>query len=141
MRARKLLGDGSATLTWGGGASVTRFLDGRDANGHLSFPRARYLSQQFVEELCSANGVSDGLIAEIERVIFEAHPQDDRDGAIDFAELRDYRTARLPAGPGAGGRSDRRHIRPHRHRVRKGGVHRGPRGTGHAEDRADQELQ
>ena len=35
MRARRLLGDGSATLTWGGGASVTRFLDGRDANGHL----------------------------------------------------------------------------------------------------------
>jgi hypothetical protein len=94
VRARKLLGDGAATLIWGGGASFTRFLDGRDANGHLSFPRARYLSQQFVEELCSANGVSDGLIAEIERVIFEAHPQDDRDGAIDFAELRDYRTAR-----------------------------------------------
>lgn len=95
VRARKLLADGSATLTWGGGATVTRFLDGRDANGHLSFPRARYLSQQFVEELCSANGVSDGLIAEIERVIFEAHPQDDCDGAIDFAELRDYRTARF----------------------------------------------
>lgn len=95
VRARKLLGDGIVTLTWGGGASVRRFLDGRDANGHLSFPRARYLSQQFVEELCSANGVSDGLIAEIERVIFEAHPQDDRGGAIDFAELRDYRTARF----------------------------------------------
>ncbi|KGU50878.1 phosphotransferase [Xanthomonas phaseoli pv. phaseoli] len=95
VRARKLVGDASATLTWGGGATVTRFLDGRDANSHLSFPRARYLSQQFVEELCSANGVSDGLIAEIERVIFEAHSQDDRDGAIDFAELRDYRTARF----------------------------------------------
>ncbi|EPK3466773.1 ATP-binding protein [Pseudomonas aeruginosa] len=95
VRARKLLGEASATLTWGGGATVTRFLDGRDANSHLSFPRARYLSQQFVEELCSANGVSDGLIAEIERVIFEAHPQDDREGAIDFAELRDYRTARF----------------------------------------------
>lgn len=95
VRARKLLGEASATLTWGGGAKVTRFLDGRDANSHLSFPRARYLSQQFVEELCSANGVSDGLIAEIERVIFEAHPQDDREGAIDFAELRDYRTARF----------------------------------------------
>ena len=94
-RARSLLGDGSATLTWGGGAIVTRFLDGRDANGHLSFPRARYLSQQFVEELCSANGVSDGLIGEIERVVFEAHAQDDRDGAIDFAELREYRTARF----------------------------------------------
>ncbi len=95
VRAQKLLGDGSTTLTWGGGAAVRRFLDGRDANGHLSFSRARYLSQQFVEELCSANGVSDGLIAEIERVIFEAHPQDDRDGAINFAELRDYRTARF----------------------------------------------
>jgi hypothetical protein len=34
-------------------------------------------------------------IAEIERVIFEAHSQDDRDGAIDFAELRDYRTSRF----------------------------------------------
>lgn len=95
VRARKLLGEGSATLTWGGGAAVTRFLDGRDANGHLSFPRARYLSQQFVEELCSASGVSDGLIAEIERVIFEAHPQDKRDGAIDFAELRDFTTVRF----------------------------------------------
>ncbi|MBZ7921537.1 AAA family ATPase [Ensifer adhaerens] len=95
VRARKLLGNAAATLTWGGGASVTRFLDGRDANGHLAFPRARYLSQQFVEELCSSAGVSDGLIAEIERVIFEAHPQDDREGAIDFAELRDFRTARF----------------------------------------------
>ncbi|MGE0767945.1 MAG: TrlF family AAA-like ATPase [Hyphomicrobiaceae bacterium] len=95
VRARKLLGNATATLTWGGGASVKRFLDGRDANGHLAFPRARYLSQQFVEELCSSAGVSDGLIAEIERVIFEAHPQDDRDGAIDFAELRDFRTARF----------------------------------------------
>lgn len=95
VRARQLLGNATATLTWGGGASVTRFLDGRDANGHLAFPRARYLSQQFVEELCSSAGVSDGLIAEIERVIFEAHPQDDRDGAIDFVELREFRTARF----------------------------------------------
>ncbi|GBQ64620.1 hypothetical protein AA103196_0921 [Ameyamaea chiangmaiensis NBRC 103196] len=95
VRARKLLGNATTTLAWGGGASVTRFLDGRDANGHLAFPRARYLSQQFVEELCSSSGVSDGLISEIERVIFEAHPQDGRDGAIDFAELRGFRTARF----------------------------------------------
>ncbi|WP_433850302.1 TrlF family AAA-like ATPase [Brucella pseudogrignonensis] len=95
VRARQLLGNATATLTWGGGASVTRFLDGRDANSHLTFPRARHLSQQFVEELCSSAGVSDGLIAEIERVIFEAHSQDDRDGAIDFVELREFRTARF----------------------------------------------
>lgn len=95
VRARKLLGNTTATLIWGGGAAVTRFLDGRDANGHMAFPRARYLSQQFVEDLCSSAGVSDGLIAEIERVIFEAHSQDGRDGAIDFAELRNFRTARF----------------------------------------------
>ncbi len=95
VRARKLVGDATATLPWGGGATVTRSLDGRDANGHLSFPRARYLSQQFVEELCSSGGFSDGLIAEIERVIFESHSDDQREGAIDFAELRDHKTSRF----------------------------------------------
>lgn len=94
-RARKLVGNASATLTWGGGATVTRALDGSDANGHMSFPRARYLSQQFVEELCSAKGVSDGLLEEIERVIFESHSQEDREWALDFAELRDQQTARF----------------------------------------------
>lgn len=94
-RARKLIGDASTTLTWGGGATVTRALDGSDANGHMTFPRARYLSQQFVEELCSAKGVSDGLVDEIERVIFESHSQDDREWALDFAELRDQQTARF----------------------------------------------
>jgi hypothetical protein len=94
-RARRLIGDAVTILTWGGGATVTRSLDGRDANGHMSFPRARYLSQQLVEELCSTKGVSDGLVAEIERVIFESHSQDDHEWAIDFAALRDQQTARL----------------------------------------------
>ena len=94
-RARRLIGDATTTLTWGGGSTETRWLDGRDADGHMSFPRARYLSQQFVEELCSAKGVSDGLVDEIERVIFESHSQDDRDWAIDFAELRDQQTNRF----------------------------------------------
>jgi hypothetical protein len=94
-RARKLIGSASTTLTWGGGAIVTRALDGSDANGHMTFPRARYLSQQFVEELCSAKGVSDGLVDEIERVIFESHFQDDREWALDFAELRDQQTSRF----------------------------------------------
>jgi hypothetical protein len=63
-----------------------------------SYPRARYLSQQFVEELCSIEGMP-ALIAEIERVIFEAHPSLDRDGAVNFDELlelraRQYRGAR-----------------------------------------------
>lgn len=95
VRARPLLGDAAATMEWGGGQVVSRALDGPDANSHLSYPRARYLSQQFVEKLCSADGISDGLIEEIERVIFEAHPIDDRDGAIDFGELRSFMTSRF----------------------------------------------
>ena len=95
VRARRLIGDATTTLTWGGGATVTRSLDGSDANGHMSFPRARYLSQLFVEELCSAKGVSDGLVNEIERVIFELHSQDGREWAIDFTELREQQTARF----------------------------------------------
>jgi hypothetical protein len=67
VRARPLLGNGEVKLTWGGGSETTRRLDGRDANGPLSFPRARYLSQQFVEDLCSSKGASEGLIREIER--------------------------------------------------------------------------
>lgn len=94
-RARRLIGDATTTLTWGGGTTVTRALNGNDANGNVSFPRARYLSQQFVEELCSAKGVSDGLVDEIERVIFESHSQDDREWALDFPELRDQRTSRF----------------------------------------------
>jgi Rod binding domain-containing protein len=54
----------------------------------------RYLSQQFVEELCSSSGLTDGLLREIERVIFEARPHDERDGALDFAELLEHRASR-----------------------------------------------
>jgi hypothetical protein len=95
VRARSLIGDARATLTWGGGTSVSRFLDGRDANDPFSFQRARYLSQQFVEELCSSHGASEGLIHEIERVIYEAHPADQREGAINFAQLSERRTLRF----------------------------------------------
>lgn len=94
-RAGKLIGDATTTLTWGGGATATRSLNGSDGVSHTSFPRARYLSQQFVEELCSSKGISDGLVEEIERVIYESHSQEDREWAIDFAGFRDQRTARF----------------------------------------------
>jgi len=94
VRARPLVGDARVALSWGGGGdpSVCR-LDGRNA-GDLAYPRARYLSQQFVEELCSSKGASEGLVREIERVIFEAHTQDGQAGAYTFEELREQRTLR-----------------------------------------------
>ena len=39
--------------------------------------------------------MTDELLREIERVIFEAHPLADRDGAVDFEELRELRTMRF----------------------------------------------
>lgn len=44
--------------------------------------------------LCSSNGLTDGLLREIERVIFEAHPAQERDGALDFMELLEHRASR-----------------------------------------------
>jgi ABC-type hemin transport system ATPase subunit len=95
VRAQTLIGNAQVTLTWGGGSSITRALDGSDSNEPLAYPRARYLSQQFVEELCSSKGASDGLIREIERVIFEAHTEEQREGSMNFAELLESKTMRF----------------------------------------------
>ena len=94
VRARPLIGQGTVKISWAAGDPSTRSLDGSDANGPMSYPRACYLSQQFVEELCSSSGLTDGLLREIERVIFEAHPDRDRDGALDSAELLEHRASR-----------------------------------------------
>ena len=94
VRARPLLGNGRVEITWTAGEPSTRCLDGSDANAAMSYPRVRYLSQQFVEDLCSSTGMTDELLREIERVIFENHSDHERDGAVDFAELLELRASR-----------------------------------------------
>jgi hypothetical protein len=94
-RAQDLLHGASVSLSWRSGEESERSLDGSDEWLAAGYPRARYLSQQFVEELCSAHGMTDALMREIERVIFEAHPLSDRDGAVDFNELLDIRATRF----------------------------------------------
>ncbi len=94
-RAGELLQGASVLLRWQAGDQRKRSLDGSDEGFSAEYPRARYLSQQFVEELCSAHGMTDALMREIERVIFEAHPLSDRDGAVDFAELLEMRATRF----------------------------------------------
>ncbi|RTL61253.1 MAG: ATP-binding protein [Pseudonocardiaceae bacterium] len=94
VRARPLIGDGKVKVSWAAGEPSVRSLDGADANGPFAYQRVRYLSQQFVEELCSSSGLTDGLLREIERVIFEAHPDEERDGALDFEELLEQRATR-----------------------------------------------
>jgi Cdc6-like AAA superfamily ATPase len=93
-RARPLIGEAKVKLSWGNGEPSRRHLDSRDADDAMAYPRARYLSQQFVEELCSAKGASEGLVREIERVIFEANAEDGKDGAYSFDDLRDQRMLR-----------------------------------------------
>jgi hypothetical protein len=94
MCARDLLDGVRARLSWETGDPSQRPLaeTGYDPSLYL---RARYLSQKFVEELCSADGLKDDLLSEIERVIFEAHSTLDRDGATDFGERLDLQTAVL----------------------------------------------
>lgn len=94
VRARPLIGEGKVKVSWAAGEPSVRSLNGADANGPFAYQRVRYLSQQFVEELCSSSGLTDGLLREIERVIFEAHPDEERDGALDFEELLEQRATR-----------------------------------------------
>lgn len=93
-RAAELLEGAVVSLAWQGGEEVNRPLDGSGADG-WNPPRVRYLSQQFVEELCSSTGVTDKLLREIERVIYESHPGAERDGAVTFDDLLTMRTARF----------------------------------------------
>lgn len=92
-RAHDLLHSAKVKIEWRAGEPTIRALDG-STTPEISYPRARYLSQQFVEELCSASGMTDALLREIERVIFESHPLLERDGAINFSELLELRASR-----------------------------------------------
>jgi hypothetical protein len=94
VRAREHLDGVGVRLTWETGDPSVRPLTGEATDPSL-YARARYLSQKFVEELCSATGLRDELLREIERVIFEAHTTLERDGATNFSELRELRTAVL----------------------------------------------
>lgn len=91
VRAHSILKDEIVEIVWGTGETVSRYLDNRDADNIKHYPRVRYLSQQFVEKLCSVDGIADELTREIERVIFDAHPPEIREGAINFEQLRDDR--------------------------------------------------
>lgn len=93
-RAKEYLEGSSVTLKWlSGGDPTKRNLVSPVDWSPDAYSRARYLSQQFVEELCSIEGMPS-LIKEIERVIFEAQPSIDRDGAVDFDELLQRRASR-----------------------------------------------
>lgn len=91
LRAKQHLGDSEAELQWASGEKTGNQLAHTGMEDLLASPYVQYLSQQFVDQLCSAEGLNDALVAEIERVIFNAHPLTDRQGADSFKELLDIR--------------------------------------------------
>lgn len=91
QRARPHIAGSSVALAWADGSSSTTALP-PVADPDVA-PGVQYLSQQFVERLCSAEGITDELLAEIERVIFEAHAYEDRLGTSSFRELLDIRAS------------------------------------------------
>jgi ABC-type lipoprotein export system ATPase subunit len=93
-RAAEHLADSESTLTWESGDTSSIPLRDVAMDELIDSPRVQYLSQQFVEQLCSAEGIEDELLTEIERVIFQSHSIEDRMGASSFRGLLDIRSAR-----------------------------------------------
>jgi chromosome segregation ATPase len=93
-RAKAHLGDSAAHLTWEAGDPTYNELQYVEMEEIFDAPRVQYLSQQFVDTLCSAEGLTDALLSEIERVIYQAHDPEDRMGTTSFRELLDLRAAR-----------------------------------------------
>jgi ABC-type lipoprotein export system ATPase subunit len=93
-RAKPELAGSSVTLNWGSGRDTeVRSLYQLNLSPD-KFPMARYLSQQFVDDLCSSDGVTDKLLKEVERIIFSSHDVNQREGTIDFAELLELKASR-----------------------------------------------
>lgn len=91
-RAKPELTEATIKLAWGEDRDVERSLYFRNTSSD-KYPMARYLSQQFVDDLCSSDGVTDKLLKEVERIIFNAHDVNQREGTIDFTGLLDFKSA------------------------------------------------
>ncbi|MDE2465240.1 MAG: AAA family ATPase [Alphaproteobacteria bacterium] len=90
-RARDHLAGTKIDLNWGDETGSGATIDDLFGVDDAAEPFVRYLSQQFVDRLCSAEGMTDELLEEIQRVIFMAHPTEERQGASNFIELLDLR--------------------------------------------------
>ena len=86
-RAKGLLSGQLVTASWHEDLATTGRLVASTDNGLATPSRVRYLSQQFVEQLCSSDGVTSELLLEIERVIFDSWRVEFRQGATTFEEL------------------------------------------------------
>lgn len=87
-RAGSHLEDLTVALEWANGDSI----EARLANEQSSDRKIRYLSQKFVERLCSEDHIGKELVNEIERVVFFYIDPTETLNASSFQELRALRT-------------------------------------------------
>jgi ABC-type lipoprotein export system ATPase subunit len=100
LRAADLLGEAKVELTWGDDNRTSPIrLSHRNTADELwlSEENVRYLSQHFVERMCSGTGVAKELRREIERVVFEATDPSLRMNCGSFAELIDVKREPIDA--------------------------------------------
>lgn len=94
-RARDFLAQSSVTVKWESQEETSGSLSSFEVDEGWEAGRTQYLSQQFVDDLCSSEGVTDRLLEEIKRVIFVSHPDAARQGADDFESLYDIRCSAI----------------------------------------------
>lgn len=90
-RAGEHLRQSEVQLQWESGDTTSNAYAGLEMEDLVDAPHVQYLSQQFVDQLCSAEGLEDPLVREIERVVFDAHSEGDRLDATSFEELLNIR--------------------------------------------------
>jgi energy-coupling factor transporter ATP-binding protein EcfA2 len=90
-RAAEHLNGLEIDLTWASGATQETVTLPEPPLSNMG-SGTRYLSQKFVDRLCTGDELTDELLREIEDVIFDYIPRDERFGATDFRELREIRT-------------------------------------------------
>ncbi|HET7436186.1 MAG TPA: AAA family ATPase [Thermoanaerobaculia bacterium] len=83
------VGAASVELTWVDGSKSNAPLDPRAQDANEDYAEVAYLSQHFVEQLCSASGLAIELREEMEGVVYEATDPTDRLEASSFDELSD----------------------------------------------------
>lgn len=92
-RAESHLKASEARLAWQSGDETANKFSMLEVEDLLDAQHVQYLSQQFVDQLCSAEGLEDPLVREIERVVFDAHAELIHIEESNFAELLDKRLA------------------------------------------------
>ena len=88
-RARNHVASSEVVASWSDGTESERYL----GLAPEDLPEVHYLTQQFVDRLCSSEAESDELLEEIKRVVFLAHEPESRLGADDFDALVELKSS------------------------------------------------